>query len=262
MIDSSYNFYSFDTETHLNRSVTMWRLPDVLPIKDKGHILISTPVFMDALNEDKDNLTSLFIVMQNGSSIVINHIISKHLILKSSYPLLQSIGEQCIQFSANECKWIRFMRRLEETPNFVMYCGVSSQTIYLIVYYRQDYRVQVLENHVFDFPVLQEDLKVDVYSREIIVNDIVVSYQWVFDLLNGKDMWSKREKKELPAEKLGLSSSMDHQYDWWLYQSEVEIREATELQQSTKKELKDKFDVFDTVDVLNCTLAMLNYHVC
>lgn len=154
------------------------------------------------------------------------------------------------------------MRRLEETPSFVLYCGVSAQTIYLIVYYRQDYRVQVLENHVFDFPVLQEDLKVDVYSRKIIVNDIVVSYQWVFDLLNGKDMWSKLDKKELPAEKLDISSSMDHQYDWWMYQSEVEIREARELQQSTKKELKDKFDVFDTVDVLNCTLAMLNYHVC
>lgn len=257
VLDSSYNFYSFDTEDYFNPVRKMWRLSDIVPVKDIFHILVSTPVFIDILTERKDNLFSLFIVMQNGSSIFISHLSANHLLLKSSHSLPQSMEKPSIQLSQNECKNVRLVGKLEETSDFILYCGVSLETIYLIVNYHQDHRAQVLENHVFDLPIPQEDVKVDVYNREIIVNDTHLSYQWVFDLVSGKEMWSKRDEKELSVEKLDNDSSLDHQYDWWMCQSEMEIREAIGLLQSTKKELNDKFNVLNSVDVLDCTLTML-----
>lgn len=240
VVDKTLTFYTYNIESVENPLVSLLSLSRVSTSQEEP----SVPIFMDIIENPETMDCLLLVGMYNGEVNVYDRIPWHSITMQQSFPVEKCLDLKVIQNKiASAIPQDTILKRLEDTQSLIVYCMISSKELTFLSYFHSDKRVYTLESHHFDEVV---NVGIDTIERNIRVGDCAVPYQWIFDVIDGKDVWNKGDLE---------GSTSDNRQALW------ESRKLTgEILHSFKS--SGCLEVFMRREFIESTIATLSIYSC
>lgn len=232
VLDNSANLYTYNIECNENPLVLKKRL-------FQQKVSRTNPFFMDIL-VDYNLKSSIIIGLQNGK-LYSSKSVDNNQLCEIDSELEFSLCELGMTVPR-----MTVIRKLEEYKSMILYCMISPCKVTFLLYHVYDKQMYVLEVHSFDHELYT---MIDRVERVVIVGEDTLSYQWIFDVINGKEVWERyNEKDSQDSEALALLLSRR------------EMQKARELTEAIKETFQNtkSLETFMDKSMIENTLATLN----